>query len=97
MILENDSHGIRVLVTRRALSKWRTRLSEPSRPIASTLTDQCDQSFENTPPSSALFLYPSEPPQIAGAIESAVEKGHAPRVEGTWRTWKAPLATSQVR
>ena len=55
----------------------------------------CDQSFENTPPSSALFLYPSEPPQIAGAIESAVEKGHA-RVEGTWRTWKELDIAGQI-
>lgn len=55
----------------------------------------CDQSFENTPPSSALFLYPSEPPQIAGAIESAVEKGHA-RVEGTWRTWNELDIAGQI-
>ena len=88
-------NGIRVLVTRRALSKWRTETLRTVPTYCEYADGPCDQSFENTPPSSALFLYPSEPPQIAGAIESAVEKGNA-RVEGTWRTWNELDIAGQI-
>lgn len=48
----------------------------------------CDQSFAGVAPSTALFLYASEPTSIAGTIETAVEALRDRAPNEVWRTWR---------
>src|SRR5690242_2956137 len=48
----------------------------------------CDQTFGGTLATDALFLYPSQPPMIAGAIESAVERLTARDRTQSYLTWR---------
>ncbi|MEB2346073.1 MAG: hypothetical protein OZ948_15195 [Deltaproteobacteria bacterium] len=55
----------------------------------------CDQAFEGIKPSVGIFLYPSEPQQIAAAIESAAEDLELSR-GGNWLTWRKFAIAGQV-
>ena len=48
----------------------------------------CDQSFQEVPAVDALFLYPSHPTTIAGAIESAVVRLRVHGGGQIYRTWR---------
>jgi hypothetical protein len=57
-------------------------------PYCAYATGACDQDFASIDSYRGLFLYPSEPPIIAGAIEAAAAKLSSSDPPGTWRTWK---------
>ncbi len=48
----------------------------------------CDQDFEGTPGSRAIFLYPAEPHGIAQTIEAAVAQMRKYATVQEWRTWR---------
>lgn len=48
----------------------------------------CDQNFVGMIPSSSLFLYGQNPPEISSTIESAVEKLRTMVSSKRWITWK---------
>ena len=49
---------------------------------------ECDQSFAGQARTNGIFLYPSDPPQIAETVESAAEKLKVLRQNENWLTWK---------
>ncbi len=49
---------------------------------------ECDQSFANPPRSTGIFLYPSDPTQIADTIEIAAKNLQQRFPERTWLTWR---------
>ena len=56
----------------------------------------CDQSFAEPTHSRALFLYSSDPPQIASTIETAVQRLQARRPGDRWITWRDLPITGQI-
>src|SRR6185369_4997690 len=56
----------------------------------------CDQDFSRVTPSTALFLYSSQPPSIAATIERAVEELQLRHSERRWITWKDLPITGQI-
>jgi hypothetical protein len=56
---------------------------------------QCDQVFDDVQPNNGLFLYPSDPPQIAATIENAVKMLPASGQKG-WLTWKDLHTAGQI-
>jgi hypothetical protein len=56
---------------------------------------QCDQVFDDVQPNNGLFLYPSDPPQIAATIENAVKMLPASGQKG-WSTWKDLHTAGQI-
>jgi hypothetical protein len=48
----------------------------------------CDQEFQGTPASRAIFLYPAEPQGIAQTIEAAVAQMRKTTGPQNWRTWR---------
>lgn len=59
------------------------------------VTGQCDQSFDEFEQTMGLFLYPSEPSQIAATIEKAAEL-LADNGDQKWITWKDLKISGQV-
>ena len=57
---------------------------------------ECDQSFAGQAPANGIFLYPSDPPQIAETLESAVEKLRTSRQDENWLTWRDFHTTGQI-
>lgn len=47
----------------------------------------CDQLFNSLPSSKGLFLYPSEPTQIASTIEASIVNLNS-RSSDNWSSWK---------
>lgn len=56
----------------------------------------CDQSFERVPSSRAVFLYPSDPPQIAATIEATVERFRITHETFAWHSWKDFQTVGQI-
>ena len=57
---------------------------------------ECDQSFAGQAPVNGIFLYPSDPPQIAETLETAVEKLRTSRQDENWLTWRDFHTTGQI-
>jgi hypothetical protein len=57
---------------------------------------ECDQSFADQASASGIFLYPSDPPQIAETLETAVEKLKTSRQNEHWLTWRDFHTTGQI-
>jgi len=55
----------------------------------------CDQLFDNVKDHEGLFLYPSEPPQIAATIENAAKIMPGDQ-ERKWLTWRDLNVTGQI-
>jgi len=56
----------------------------------------CDQDFTTQRPITGLFLYPSEPSEIASAIEEAVVKLRVARPNDWWVRWRDLDVAGQV-
>jgi hypothetical protein len=56
----------------------------------------CDQDFEGIRASSAIFLYPAEPKEIAQTIEAGVSEGRKAAPEQNWRTWREFQTVGQL-
>lgn len=57
---------------------------------------ECDQTFADQSHRSGIFLYPSEPTQIAETIEVAARKLRDKDPDKKWLTWKDFATTGQV-
>lgn len=57
---------------------------------------ECDQSFTKQNRQAGVFLYPSEPTQIAETIETAAQKLKASNPGKGWLTWKDFRTAGQV-
>ena len=57
---------------------------------------ECDQSFANQPHRTGIFLYPSDPPQIADTVEAAAKKLRKRFPEQTWLTWRDFQTAGQI-
>ena len=57
---------------------------------------ECDQSFAGQDSTSGIFLYPSDPPQIAETVEAAVEKLKTLRPSETWLAWRDFSTAGQI-
>ncbi len=55
----------------------------------------CDQDFTGLQPSRGIFLYPSDPPQIAATIEAAAALLRA-REPGLWKSWRDFQVAGQI-
>lgn len=73
----------------------RTDLRVPP-PFCQYADGPCDQTFENTSITRGVFLYPSNPEQIAATIESANTILDATDSTAHWVTWKQFQSTGQV-
>ncbi len=71
-----------------------TRRSPPS--FCQYADGACDQQFLGTLPSTALFLYPSAPEQIANSIESAVTLLRHRRPTDRWISWRHLANEGQI-
>lgn len=56
----------------------------------------CDQVFESTPETRGIFLYPSEPEQIAATIEATVSVLRRMEPITRWQMWKDFHTTGQI-
>jgi len=56
----------------------------------------CDQDFENVTAAHATFLYASEPENIAGTIEAAIEQLRRSDRRSRWVSWKDLRSTGQI-
>ena len=56
----------------------------------------CDQTSNVSHISDALFLYPSEPGIIAGAIEEAIQKVKGTIPDKRWNSWKEIGVAGQI-
>jgi hypothetical protein len=56
----------------------------------------CDQEFEGTRASSAIFLYPAEPKEIAQTIEAGISEGRKAAPQQNWRTWREFQTAGQL-
>src|SRR5439155_625396 len=56
----------------------------------------CDQDFENVTAAHATFLYASEPENIAGTIEAAIEQLRRRDRRSSWVSWKDIRSTGQI-
>lgn len=56
----------------------------------------CDQSFDDLQEIQGLFLYPSDPLQIASTIETAVEQLRVRDDRKQWLTWKDLSLTDRL-
>lgn len=48
----------------------------------------CEQDFSANTPCDGLFLFPSQPPQIAATIESAMQRLERSGGDRTWKSWR---------
>ena len=65
-------------------------------PYCQYASDACDQEFEGTPASRAIFLYPAEPHEIAQTIEAAVAQMRTATPPQKWRTWREFQTAGQL-
>ena len=56
----------------------------------------CDESFEKSPVSDALFLYPSDPAIIAGTIERGIQELRRIAPASRWLSWKDLGVSGQI-
>jgi hypothetical protein len=70
-------------------------LAQPP-PFCEYAAGPCDQIFENTPTSEALFLYPNEPQIIATTIEESARQLRIANSSKRWLTWKDLNVSGQI-
>lgn len=65
-------------------------------PFCQYAAGPCDQRFTEMTSIGGIFLYPSDPPQIAATVETAVAKLRNELSEGQWLTWRNFQTTGQL-